>query len=136
MESPKPTKASSAMTVMLFDLRSRCRSRCSDLSASLGISCRLLSPRRKYCRSSAQTQQAKKLSIRARHSCGHRGGQLTQIVSLHTHILVRCRVNVNYTGRTKGGGVSAVVLCAIVCVLLIHNTRTMARASLCRLFLP
>lgn len=50
MESPYPKNASSGMTVMLFDLKSKWRRRCNGLNDSLGIWWMLLSPRRRYCR--------------------------------------------------------------------------------------
>lgn len=56
IESPYPTKASSNTTLMLFALKSRCRNRCRGLNASLGITCKLLSPKRKYWRFSATNE--------------------------------------------------------------------------------
>lgn len=59
MESPNPAKASSAMTLMLFDLRSKWRNLCNLLNASVGIVWMLLSPRRRYCRFSIKEKNWK-----------------------------------------------------------------------------
>lgn len=57
IESPKPTKASSEMKLMLLERRSRWRRRCRGFNDSLGIWCKSLSPRRRYCRFSRKEEK-------------------------------------------------------------------------------
>lgn len=54
IESPKPVNASSAIVLMLFERRSKWRSRCSRRRAFVGMVWMLLSPKRRYCRYSAK----------------------------------------------------------------------------------
>lgn len=59
IESPKPKNASSGIMLMLFDRISRCLNRCNGRKASLGIMCKSLSPKRKYCKFSIKNRKTK-----------------------------------------------------------------------------
>lgn len=59
IESPKPKNASSGIMLMLFDRISRCLNRCNGRKASLGIMCKSLSPKRKYCKFSIKKRNQK-----------------------------------------------------------------------------